>query len=266
MQGRLTPPVGNRIQAFPAALWKEEFVHASKIGLAAIEWIVESPLEANPLWTAAGSEEIGEQIAGSGVRVDFVCADYFMEVPFVRMKPGEMDHNRDVLNHIIRQSSGIGIRGIEIPFVDASAIHSPAEEDELCRALEPCLNLARQHGILIGLETSLPPDRFQKLLTKMDHPSIRANYDIGNSASLGYDPGEEIGAYGKLINNVHIKDRVRGGSTVKLGTGDAELPRVFKLLHGIGYRGSFTLQAARGPDEVNTVREYVEQVKKWICN
>jgi L-ribulose-5-phosphate 3-epimerase len=266
MQGRLTPPIGNRIQAFPAQQWKKEFSLARQIGVAAIEWIVESPLEENPLWTKEGCEEIRTQITESGVRVDFVCADYFMEVPFVRMKAGELDRNRAVLDQIIRNSADVGVRGIEIPFVDASAIHSSDEEDELCRALEPCLDLAQQHGILIGLETSLPAGRFEKLLRRIDHPVIRANYDIGNSASLGYDPGEEIGAYGTMINNVHIKDRVRGGTTVTLGTGDADLPRVFKLLHGIGYRGCYTLQAARGVDEVNTVRGYLRQVNSWISS
>lgn len=266
MQGRLSPPTGRRIQAFPGNGWQKEFFNAGELGLASIEWILESPLDENPLWTIDGINRIREQIDESGVRVDFVCADYFMESPMVRMSPGDSERNQSVLNLLIERAAALGVRGVEIPFVDASAIYSVAEEDELCRALESPLELAQRMNVTIGLETSLAPDRFEQLLRRINHPALRANYDIGNSASLGYDPGEEITAYGRWINNVHIKDRVRGGGTVKLGTGDADLPRVFKLLQDMDYSGSYTLQAARGADEITTVREYVRQVNLWISN
>ena len=49
MQGRLSPQLGNKIQAFPLDNWREEFWTAKEIGYNSIEWIVESPLELNPL-------------------------------------------------------------------------------------------------------------------------------------------------------------------------------------------------------------------------
>jgi L-ribulose-5-phosphate 3-epimerase len=74
---------------------------------------------------------------------------------------------------------------------------------------------------------------------------IKVNYDSGNSASLGFVPGEEFAAYGHRIGSVHIKDRVRGGGTLPLGTGDADLPAVFAALKKIDYQGDITLQVAR---------------------
>jgi hexulose-6-phosphate isomerase len=44
---------------------------------------------------------------------------------------------------------------------------------------------------------------------------------------------------------VHIKDRIRGGGTVPLGTGDADFPTVFSQLNKIRYDGDITLQVAR---------------------
>ena len=41
MQGRLLPPVGEHIQAFPAKSWREEFAIARECGLGMIEWIFE---------------------------------------------------------------------------------------------------------------------------------------------------------------------------------------------------------------------------------
>ena len=220
MQGRLSPPVDGKIQAFPLAHWAEEFPAAAAVGLSSIEWILESPLPTNPLWTDEGLARIQETIRKTNVRVDFVCADYFMESPLMRMSPDDLQRNQSVLMRTIDQAAALGAKGIEIPCVDASEIRSRADEDELASAIEPCLVHAARRNIELGLETSLPPDRFRSLLERIGHPFLKANYDSGNSASLGYDPAEEIAAYGSWINNVHIKDRIRGGSTVPLGSGD----------------------------------------------
>lgn len=265
MQGRLSPPVGGKIQAFPLDHWPEEFTHAAAIGLCSIEWILETPLEPNPLWTDKGVASIRERIAETGVGVDFVCADYFMESPFVRMSPDDLKRNQAVLLKTIDQCAALGAKGIEIPCVDASEIRSIEEEEELASALQYPLEHAAERNIQIGLETSLPPDRFLSLLQRIDHSFLKANYDSGNSASLGYDAAEEIAVYGSWINNVHIKDRVRGGGTVPLGTGGTDIPKVLRLLKEAGYQGGFILQGARGDDDFATARHYKEKLQAWLA-
>ncbi len=39
MQGRLVPPINNRIQCFPRDNWRIEFEYAAKAHLDCIEWI-----------------------------------------------------------------------------------------------------------------------------------------------------------------------------------------------------------------------------------
>lgn len=265
MQGRLLPPIGGRIQSFPGTSWREEFQRASDLGLHSIEWIVESPLESNPMWTAEGIAAIREAIERYRVAVDFVIADYFMESPLVRMSAVDFDRNQAVLGHLIEQAGKLEVKGIEIPCVDSSAIETPSEEDELARALESVLDRAKDKGLQIGLETSLAPGRFRGLLEKIGHESIRANYDTGNSAALGYDVAEEVEAYGRWINNVHIKDRKRGGGTVPLGSGDTDIVRALTCFERIHYKGDFILQGARTAlGEVETVTRYQRQVSGWI--
>ena len=264
MQGRLSPPVGGRIQSFPMATWQNEFTLAAGLGLHSIEWIVETPLESNPLWTSAGVAEIRKLAHGTKVAVDFVIADYFMESPLVRMSAASALHNQQVLSRLLDRVAELGAKGIEIPCVDASEIRTRAEEDELALALAPALDQAARLGLEIGLETSLSPDRFRTLLERIGHPNLRANYDTGNSAALGFDPAEEFSAYGRWINNVHIKDRRRGGGTVPLGQGDTDVPHVLRLLAQHNYAGDFILQVARGPEEVETVRGYLAQVRTWL--
>ena len=86
---------------------------------------------------------------------------------------------------------------------------------------------------------------------------IRVNYDIGNSASLGFRAREEIAAYGERIGSVHVKDRKFGSGTVPLGTGDADFSAIFQGLAQIEYSGDFTLQVARSSagDEVAWAKE-----------
>jgi hexulose-6-phosphate isomerase len=117
-------------------------------------------------------------------------------------------------------------------------------------------------NIELDLETDLAPARFAELLTELDHPLVRANYDSGNSASLGYDVHEEFVAYGPRIGSIHIKDRLRGGGTTPLGSGNADFDALFDCVEQFGYSGDFVLQVARpqATDEVSWAkanREFV---------
>ena len=91
---------------------------------------------------------------------------------------------------------------------------------------------------------------------------------MGNSAFLGYRPGEEIRAYGSRIVNVHVKDRIQGGSTVPLGEGDADLSGVIKALRSCGYAGNLILQTARAADgdHAGALCRYRDMVADWLLD
>lgn len=265
MQGRLSQPINGRIQAFPWDTWEEEFAIAGEIGFNEIEFIFESAgYTKNPLFTKEGLKKIELLSGKTGVRVNYVCADYFMEIPFIRVSKDIRNKNKEILMHLIEQCAQIGIKGIEIPFVDNSRIENESEAEMVSRCISECLPVAETYNISIGLETSLNPDDFKRLLVRIDHPLIEANYDTGNSASLGYDPEEEIVKLGNWIHNVHIKDRVLGGGSVPLGEGDVDFDVFFKTLNKISYKGSFILQTARGKDDIEVAKKYLMFVKQYI--
>ena len=266
MQGRLSPRIDGKIQAYPAKTWQKEFEIAKEIGYSAIEWIVEKPLEINALMSKSGMQEIKEIILKTGVRVDYVCADFFMQQPLVRMSEKIKEENKKILEQILINSKEIGAIGVEIPFVDASSIKTESEIDELISVTKNAFKLAGEIGINVSLETDLNAKEFRKLLEKVNLDHVKANYDIGNSASLGYEPLEELENYGQKILNVHVKDRKLGSTTVPLGTGNADIRCVFEKLDEIGYTGGITMQAARGEDDVAIAREQLmytlEMMKK----
>ena len=113
----------------------------------------------------------------------------------------------------------------------------------------------------LSLETDLPPIEFLNIINSFDSKNITINYDIGNSASLGYDPVEELTLYGDKITDIHIKDRVIGGDSVLLGEGDAMFNIVFSELRKIGYKGPLIMQAYRDDDGIEVFKEQYDWIK-----
>jgi L-ribulose-5-phosphate 3-epimerase len=258
MQGRLVPPTDGRIQCFPRERWQDEFALASAAGLDAIEWIYDLyGADVNPIATNDGLTMIESLSAASQVQIRSVCADYFMEKPFLRSTETEVAERIETLAWLLGQCAMLGVRRVVLPFVDASRIDSDAEFREVVAVLRRVLPDLDATGVELHLETSLPPDRFADLLAQLPHPKVKVNYDSGNSASLGFRPAEEFAAYGDRVGSVHIKDRVLGGGTVPLETGDADFDALFTALADTAYQGDFVLQVARGMpgDEVAWARQ-----------
>jgi L-ribulose-5-phosphate 3-epimerase len=267
MQGRLVPPVENRIQAFPRERWAEEFPNAAAAGLDAIEWIYDTyGLGANPIETAEGIERINALVRTHKIAVRSICADYFMDFAFVRATDAERSARIEHLIWLIGQARQIDVSRMVLPFVDQSAICDEADRDAVIDTLRRVLPGARAAGVELHLETSLPPAGFSALLAMIPDPLVRVNYDSGNSSSLGYRPVEEFAAYGDRLGSVHIKDRILGGTTVPLGEGDADLKGVFAGVRKLNYTGDFVLQVARGKagDEVAWARRNREIVQKYL--
>jgi len=244
MQGRLVPPEPGRFQAFPRSRWLDEIALARQVPLSYIEWIYDlygadvNPVVKDPLQLRAMADD-------AGVGIYALCADYFMDLPFLRCSEAERAEREEALAQLLLLAQKAGIERVVLPFVDASAIHTSDDYSMVVRVLQDALPIAQAAAMELHLETSLPPAEFADLLAQIPSPLVKVNYDSGNSASLGFKPSEEFAAYGDRVGSVHIKDRTRGSGTVPLGTGDADLPQVFRELERIGYTGDITLQVAR---------------------
>jgi L-ribulose-5-phosphate 3-epimerase len=267
MQGRLMPPVEGRFQAFPGAGWERELELAAAAGLDGVELIYEEfRLDHNPL--AGDAPVLREETARHGVVACSVCADRFMQSPVVAVSDAERESLASELRDALARWAPAGIERVVLPFVDANSVREPARRDIAVAWLRAVLPAAAGAGVELHLETDLGPADFADLLGRLDDPFLRANYDTGNSASLGYDPAEELAAYGERIGSVHVKDRVRGAGTVPLGEGDAQIGSVLGLLRERGYGGDLVLQVARGRDgdELDWARRNARTVRElWTA-
>jgi L-ribulose-5-phosphate 3-epimerase len=266
MQGRLSPPLHGRIQAFPAGTWQAEFASASEAELQAIEWIYDvEDADTNPIGDAAGLEEMRQLSKKHGIAVQSLCADYFMPFPLVRATESEWETRLQKMEWLLGQCHLAGVRHVVLPFVDNSRIDSAQDRLDVLRLFQKLKATLDRLDLQIHLETSLGPEEFRSLVEEIGNPRVQVNYDSGNSASLGYAAEKEWGAYGNLIGSVHIKDRLKGAGTVPLGTGNADFAALARCLKKFDYQGRFILQVARGKtgDEVNWARQncrFLEQL------
>jgi len=254
MQGRLGPPVPGKFQSFPRERWAVEFSAAAAVPLDGIEWIYDvHGAGSNPLETDAGLAEIKELSRRHAVAVRSLCADYFMDLPLLRVPDQQRRERLTRLEWLLGRCALLGIERVVLPFVDASRIETAAETAMVLDCLRQVLPRAEACRVELHLETSLSPFVFAALLAQLEHPLVWVNYDSGNSSSLGYRPEEEFQAYGSRIGSVHIKDRLAGGGTVPLGSGAADFGMLREYLSTIDYRRDFVLQAARGEQGSETL-------------
>ncbi len=176
-----------------------------------------------------------------------------MQRPFWKAK-SELFFN-ELINDfklIINAASSIGINILVIPLVDNGSINSEKEFKILKSTLLSFSEILNQRQIKIAFESDYSPSILKNFISHFEKDLFGINYDSGNSASLGFDPDEEFQEYGERIINVHIKDRKLFGSTIRLGEGDTNFPKVFGNIKKINYEGNFILQTARSKTNKHT--------------
>lgn len=269
MQGRLSPLVDGKIQAFPAAHWRDEFALAERYGFPLIEWTLDhDDLADNPLMTAAGRREIAALTQRHGIAIRSLTGDCFMQAPFFKAEGQARVTLVDELRRVLDAAAAARIAFVVVPLVDNGHLDNPVQLERLTQVLDGLQTFLRDARMKIIFESDLPPRELRGFIARFSRFCFGINYDIGNSASLGHDPSEEIASYAAWIDNVHVKDRRLGGTTTPLGTGNANLPRVFELLHDAGYRGDFILQTARAADgdHAGVLCRYRDQVRGWLAD
>ena len=269
MQGRLSPIVDGRIQAFPWASWKDEFPIAEEVGIHRMEWTLDQErLYENPLLTKVGQTQIKELCKRHSLTIPSLTGDCFMQAPLWKVKGEERAALERDFRAVIEGCAAVGIVMIVVPLVDNGRLENAEQEETLITFLESQTEYLISNGMKVAFESDFAPCELSRFIGHLDPISFGINYDIGNSAALGFDPAEEIASYGSRIMNVHIKDRLLGGTTVPLGTGSADFETVFALLAKAGYDGNYILQTARAidGDHAGVLSRYRDMTIDWLKN
>ena len=265
MLGRLSPYFDVESQIFPSSTWREEFLRAKELKLDSIDWVVMGDgLFSNPIFTKKGLEEIRNIASKTKIRVDSICAQYFISHPFLRCSDIELKNRLHTLDMLIELTHDLNIHCLEIPFLDNSTIRNERELDKIVNILEPKLEDAYQNKINFAFETSLSPIETNLFLSKLNHPAAKIVYDTGNSAAMGFNPKEEIESYGKDIIMIHIKDRLFNGQSIFLGQGDTDFSLCFKLFKEIRYSDSYIIESKRNRYNKKTIKNDIALIRYFL--
>lgn len=267
MQGRLSPLVDGRIQAFPWANWAHEFEKADNCGIGLMEWTLDQDrLYDNPLLTHSGQAEIRALCNRYSISIPSLTGDCFMQAPFWKVDDQAAKELQNDFAEIVAACHSVGIHMLVVPLVDNGRLDTRSQEDSLVDFLLSQEGHLQSCGVSVIFESDFVPSELARFISRLPSGKFGINYDIGNSAALGFHPKDEFAAYGHRIANVHVKDRVLGGTTVALGTGAAQFEIVFAELARIGYRGNFILQTARAVDDshAQVLCHYRDMTYVWI--
>ena len=265
IQGRLVPKYKGRYQAHPVNYWQGEFQLAANIGLDCIEFILDfNDCKDNPLIKSGGIDEISSLIQKTSVSVKTICADYFMEQPLHSKNKLVSESSLNLLESLIINAELLNVTDIVIPCVDMSSLSSVDSISRFIFQINKILPIIEEKNINLSLETDLSPQEFSNLLVKLNSKNITVNYDIGNSAGLGYNIIEELDAYGDRITDIHIKDRVLNGSSVILGEGNADFDLFFNKIKELDYQGPFIMQAYRDDEGFEIFCKQFDWIKRYL--
>ena len=259
MQGRLIDSEKkNSIQYFPSKNWISEFQIASKINFKIIEWTINiENIKKNPIFNG-NLEKLKNAIIKYNIKIESITNDYFMQKPFFKKK--NISKRRKIIKNlekIISNGNKIGIKYHIFPLVDNASVKSQAEENVLIKIIKKLSQKLKKNSFIL-FETDYRPNEVIKFINKFRTKKVGINYDTGNSAGLNYDFEDEI-KYFKYVKNIHIKDRILHGKTVRLGKGNWNYKKFFKLIKN-KYRGNYILQTARSPINEN-VKEILTNKK-----
>lgn len=230
-----------------------------------LEWTIDwQGIDDNPILNESEIPKILKLQIENELVIPSATLDCFMQFPCWQDDFSESSFLRYKI--LLENGRTLGLKYLVLPLVDASSINNDYKLESLfdfCKRITPHLISAE---VQIVFESDYSSLDLLDFISKFDSSYFGVNYDIGNSASLGYSPKNEIESYGDWIKNVHVKDRVLGGSTVPLGEGSADFETVFGTLASINYAGNFILQTARSStgDHVGVIEKYRDMTLKWM--
>jgi len=255
MQGRLSPMHNGIIQSFPWGDWQDEFRIANELNVNLLEWTLDfDTVFVNPILNNKLTNQIINLKEKYKINIDSLTGDCFMQCPFWKTSGSYQKKLIDHFYSVIEGCCRVGIKIIVIPLVDNGTIENENQSEILNRVLNSANDNMRASNLKIAFESDMSPAILKEFICRYDPELYGINYDIGNSASLGFRPAEEFASYGDRIINVHVKDRKYLGPTVDLGCGDADFKLVNDLLNEIKYKGNFILQTYRGSTDDNVIK------------
>lgn len=260
MQGRLVPPLRNRIQAYPLNNWQKEFYLAFKIKIKLMEWTIDShKFFENALINESQHLILSDLKNKFKIKINSVTADFFMEK--YNLKNFKLRNNK-YFNFFLKMCFLNKIKIIVIPMVDKCSINKSFNYvNRIVNKFNQLQPLLKKYKLKIAFEVDLKPKDCLYFISHFDKKYYGINYDIGNSIGNGFNYVDEINTYGKRIINVHIKN-MNKNKTCDLFKGGGNIKKIIKFLKKKKYNKNYILQTARvTKGHSKKIKQYLDVIK-----
>ena len=260
-QGRHLKKINQRIQIFPDKNWKNELRLFKFTKLKFIEWVVSADnLQKNPICKINGYKIINKHLNKNQIKCRSIDLDFIVKENPLKFLKKKIKKFIILIEIISQNASKIGVKHLIFPFLENSSPNGKLKRDKLILILNE-VRKKISNKLFILIETDLKPTILLSIIKKMKN-KVYINYDIGNSASKNYTFDKEK-KYFKFVKNIHLKDRIKNGSTVRFGLGNADFKKMFIFLMKSKNHYDFNLQPARSKNnedikEIQTNIEYID--------
>ncbi|MDA8881840.1 sugar phosphate isomerase/epimerase, partial [Alphaproteobacteria bacterium] len=215
-------------------------------------------IETNPFLN--NHEDINNICLNSGVSMTSVTYDAAMQKPLV--SNGKVNNAEvTLLGKVLENARALGVKILVLPLVDESSV-SDRDYTLYVKLLNYIGEKFLDYDLKIAIESDFIPKKLINFIEDIDCDWIGINYDIGNSAALGYNFDEEMKLTGKKILNIHVKDRPFGGATCPFGEGSYGLKNKINVLHRLRPSSNLIIQGARSAvgNDVGIAAQYFEYI------
>ena len=107
------------------------------------------------------------------------------------------------------------------------------------------------------------PDVCRDILTRVDRPNVRFNFDPINFEHVGVDSRDALSMLRPFVGHVHLKG-LDGGEYCGFGSGSVDLMPVLASLVESGYAGGFTVEYEGAGDRTVRLYESVRRAERAL--
>ncbi len=224
----------------------EKFALAKRCGFEAIE--ASSVIE-----DLAIARQVGAQARQAGVPFHSVVYGGW-QAPLSDPRPEVTDKGVAGMETALRSAKALGADNVLlVPALVTETVGYGEAYERSQKNIRKLLPLAQELQVTIAVENVwnkflLSPLEFARYVDELDHPRLKAYFDIGNVILFGFSQ-DWIRTLGKRIVRIHLKDFKRQGyEWTNLLDGDVNWPQVRKALAQIGYSGYLTTELSGGDE------------------
>ncbi len=236
---------------YPSRFTVDEILDASaKIGFEGVELnLNEESLKSSKKERKA----IAEKAASLGLELPSLCTGLFWKFNLASPEEETRKMGVEIIKRGCEFASDIGskvllvVPAVAVPEVSYQKMWSLSKESIL-----KAVSAAEEYDVTLGIENVwnrflYSPLEFRKFIEEINHPKVKAYFDVGNIHFLGF-PQQWIRHLSDLIVCVHVKDFLRSSLQFRqLLEGDVPWPEVMKALREVGYNGFLNVEVSPYP-------------------